>query len=373
MFDPSKYYPTTSSIPPAYFTGREAEIEFLKTRIIDEGKTIGLITGDRRIGKTSLAMYFADRLRKEFNTTVEFVNLETTGQTFRDLQKDCKLVIFDDLETNFHPDISSKILTFIDQNPNQQYLLVGQTADALLHRHINYELKLKPLADNNALQLLMRQLENRLPQNEILKLVELSQGQPYIINLILHYLEDVRRPYTIEELRKIIFEKISVSGIRDLAGQIILPENPVFQKIKNDILIVNGNALQKLKMNPNLIHSLKPREFEEMMAELMEKRGYKVDLTQATRDGGKDLIVARHNDFGNFIYYVECKQYSPGNPVGVSLVRELMGTVHADKVTAGILITSSYFSPDAINYSKKVEHQISLVDFLRLREWLNNI
>jgi len=104
---------------------------------------------------------------------------------------------------------------------------------------------------------------------------------------------------------------------------------------------------------------------------LWRKGGYKVDLTKATRDGGKDLIIANHSDIGNFIFYVECKKYSPTIPVGVNLVRELAGTVLADRVTAGIMVTSSYFSPDAINYSTQVKHQLSLIDYLKLKDWIH--
>jgi len=372
-FDPSKYYPPTSSIPPALFSGREAEFEFLKKRVIGEGKRIGLISGENRVGKTSLAMYFADRFRKTFDVETQYINLEITMQSFPELKKDCKLVIFDDLEARFHPDISARILAIIEQNPGPQYLLIDQTGDDLLKRKIDYELNLKPITSIDSLQILIHELENKIPHFDILNLVELTRGQSEIIDFILRYVKNLSWSYSLAEIENYIFENIIFAGIRDNTGRIILPENPIFQEIKSDIIIVNGHALQKLKMNPQMMHQLKPREFEEMMAELMEKRGYNVDLTKATRDGGKDLIVARHNDFGNFIYYVECKQYRPENPVGVNMVRELMGTVHADKVTAGILITSSYFSPDAISYSKKVEHQISLVDFMRLREWLNNI
>ncbi|MEN0057155.1 MAG: restriction endonuclease, partial [Mucilaginibacter sp.] len=201
----------------------------------------------------------------------------------------------------------------------------------------------------------------------------LTRGQPEIVDYILRYVKNLSWSYSLAEVEQYIFEKIIFAGIRDNTGQIILPENPIFQEIKNDIIIVNGSALQWLKMRPENMYNLKPREFEEVMAELLEKRGYKVDLTQATRDGGKDLIIARHDDIGNFIYYVECKQYRQDRPVGVNLVRELAGTVDADKVTAGIMITSSYFSPDAVDFSNKSKHRLSLVDYIKLREWLAKI
>jgi restriction endonuclease Mrr len=34
------------------------------------------------------------------------------------------------------------------------------------------------------------------------------------------------------------------------------------------------------------------------------------------------------------------------------------------------MITSSYFSPAAKDYSQQIKHQLSLVDFIRLKNWL---
>jgi HJR/Mrr/RecB family endonuclease len=373
MIDIRRYSPPTRSISPYDFTGRETEVALLKTQMIDERSRIVLVTGDYRVGKTSLVMYFADRYKDAFDGNKEFFNLDMLQQRFPQLKKDTELVIFDDLENDHYPDMSSRMLAFIDQHPDRQYLVTTRSSDPVLDRQVNYELKLQPITHDHSLQLLIKELETRLPQSELVKLVNLTQGQPYIIDLLLFHLRALGKPYTLADLQTIIFENIQIAGFRDPAGIIVTPESPIFHQVKSDIQIINANALQWLKMRPENMYKLSPREFEELMAELMEKRGYKVDLTKATRDGGKDLIVARHDDFGNFIYYVECKQYRPENAVGVNLVRELMGTVHADQVTAGILITSSYFSADAIAYSKKVRHQMSLVDFMRLREWLNKI
>jgi len=373
MIDIRRYSPPTQSLSPFEFTGREAEVLMLKTKVIDERKRIVLVTGDYRVGKTSLVMYFADRYQEAFDGKKEFFNLDMLQQRFPELKKGTKLVIFDDLENDHYPDISGRLLAFIDQHPDVQYLITTRASDSVLDRRVNFELKLEPITHDHELESLKRELKYRFSKNDIVKVVNLTQGEPYIIDTLLFYLQLWDKPYTIEQIRSIIFENIKVQGIRDTSGQVVTLENPIFQQVRNDIQIVNANALQWLKMRPENMYKLKPHEFEEVMAKLMEKQGYKVDLTQATRDGGKDLIIARHDDIGNFIYYVECKQYQPKNPVGVHLVRELMGTVHADQVTAGILITSSYFSPDAKAYANKVKHQLGLVDFVKLREWLKKI
>jgi len=121
------------------------------------------------------------------------------------------------------------------------------------------------------------------------------------------------------------------------------------------------------------MYEISPRQFEEFVAELLEREGFNVNLTKATRDGGKDIFIATKNNLGNFLYYVECKRYSSDNPVGVNLVRELYGTISADRATAGLLITSSYFTPDAISFTKNIQYQLSLKDFFDLKTWVNEV
>lgn len=138
---------------------------------------------------------------------------------------------------------------------------------------------------------------------------------------------------------------------------------------------VNDRLLKYLSENPEAFYQLKDRKFEEVMAEIYSKLGYKVELTKATRDGGKDIIIRRPEILGDFIYYVECKKYAPNNPVGIGLVKNLVGTVDADRVNGGILATTSYFTPDARKFvtDNKYDYQIQMHDYNKIREMLNRV
>lgn len=151
---------------------------------------------------------------------------------------------------------------------------------------------------------------------------------------------------------------------------IILEEAP---KIITDIRVVNKRILDKIKRQPQAIYQLTPRQFEILVAELFEERGYKVELTQQTRDGGKDLIILDHREVGNLMIYAECKQNAPNRPVGVNVVSDLVGRMTADRATAGIVVTSSYFSPDAKTFQSKFEHQMTLIDFIKLSNMIINV
>ena len=166
---------------------------------------------------------------------------------------------------------------------------------------------------------------------------------------------------------------LSTAGSEDSVvlyqNKIYIPEPP---KLITDIRIVNS-LIQKIYKTPEEIHKLTPRQFEELIAELFTKQGYSVQLTKETRDGGKDLMILENNILGNFLIYGECKKYSQDNHIGVKLVRELYGTVIADKATAGIMITTSYFSNEAKSYTEKIKHQMSLIDYNILKLWLEKL
>ncbi|HEY8730571.1 MAG TPA: restriction endonuclease, partial [Candidatus Limnocylindria bacterium] len=88
---------------------------------------------------------------------------------------------------------------------------------------------------------------------------------------------------------------------------------------------------------------------------------------------GKDLYAAKRDDLGSFLYVVEAKRYSPSESVGVRFVRSLYGVVQQERATAGLLITTSYFTQDARRFQETVEHQISLRDYAALVGWLSRL
>ena len=138
---------------------------------------------------------------------------------------------------------------------------------------------------------------------------------------------------------------------------------------------VNDMVLKYLSENPEALYQLTDRDFEIVMAEIYSKLGYKVELTKKTRDGGKDIIIRKPEILGDFIYYVECKKNAAKRHIGVGLVKNLVGTVDADRVNGGILATTSYFTPDAKRFivDNKYDYQIQMHDYNKIRELLNRV
>ncbi|MCH5296700.1 MAG: restriction endonuclease [Ruminococcus sp.] len=145
------------------------------------------------------------------------------------------------------------------------------------------------------------------------------------------------------------------------------------KELINGVTIVNDTLLRKVKNDPNIMRGFSPHEFERMVCELLDKEGYNVKLTKQTRDGGKDIIVVQKSILGEFCIYVECKKYDKTHPVSVKFVRELYGTVMADDATAGMIMTTSYFTKDAKEYTKKIKHRMALKDYNDLIQEINKI
>lgn len=132
-------------------------------------------------------------------------------------------------------------------------------------------------------------------------------------------------------------------------------------------------VLRAVKRDPRLLHDLKPRQFEEVIAGLLESQGLRVELTARTGDGGKDIIAVQDSLLGRQIYFVEAKKYAPDRPVGIEVVRTLYGVTEMERATKGILATTSYFTKSAMDFAQGIGSRLQLVDYNNLVEWLKKV
>ena len=135
--------------------------------------------------------------------------------------------------------------------------------------------------------------------------------------------------------------------------------------------------ISALRNSPYRLRELTSREFEEVVAEVFRAKGYAVNLTKKTRDGGKDIIAIHTDAFGiQNKYFIECKHYAEDNKIGVEIVRALHGVKNTkDGPNKTILATTSTFTSDA---KKFVENEIAskwdmtLADYDDIVKWLDD-
>lgn len=167
--------------------------------------------------------------------------------------------------------------------------------------------------------------------------------------------------YLWAESTDILFEDLLASSIPSVQQEILTLSTGLWDSM-----------LAELRRNPKNLHELPPRKFEELVAEMLTRDGFSVTLTPETRDGGKDILAVNKTSLGNHLYLVECKRYAPERPVDISLVRALYGVVEAEKANAGVLVTTSYFTKDAINFRDTIQHRMSFKDYENLVEWIRS-
>ena len=132
--------------------------------------------------------------------------------------------------------------------------------------------------------------------------------------------------------------------------------------------------IQHFQNHPKETYSMAPRKFEELIAAIFKNHGFRVELTPATRDGGLDIIAIEDSIItGESVHLVECKRYAPEQRVGIGIVQRLLGVVTQMQATKGIIVTTSFFTLDAVEAALNTKHIMTLRDYDVLVEWLRSI
>jgi restriction system protein len=142
-----------------------------------------------------------------------------------------------------------------------------------------------------------------------------------------------------------------------------IPTGKIISLAKPALIYVTDQLIEELKRRPESIYDLSPRRFEELLADLLVDQGMEVQLTQETRDGGRDIIAEYNTPAGRILCLVDAKKYRRDRTIGVGLIRQLHGTLCDHKATTAMMITTSTYSPDAHAYQRRHKWQLSLRDY----------
>lgn len=128
------------------------------------------------------------------------------------------------------------------------------------------------------------------------------------------------------------------------------------------------------RKNPQKLYEISPRQFEEFVAAVFRNQGFYVELTPETRDGGFDLLAVENSRLtGENVIIVECKKYRQDKRVGVGVIQRLLGVVHSLPATKGIVVTTSFFTRDAVKVAENSKHYLTLHDYQCILSWLDHL
>ena len=142
------------------------------------------------------------------------------------------------------------------------------------------------------------------------------------------------------------------------------------------IIIESSNKIRdilfEIYLNNEKLYKLSPREFEKVIAELLYYNGFEVELTKQTRDNGFDILALKYLDnLSPIKYLVECKRYNPARKIGVEIIRSFKEVLQTEQANKGLIVTTSYFSIDAIKKQKETPYLLDYKDKDELINWVN--
>jgi restriction system protein len=145
------------------------------------------------------------------------------------------------------------------------------------------------------------------------------------------------------------------------------PDVPEQQPTPEEVLEASHQDL-RIALADDLLDQVKtcsPQFFERLVVDVLVAMGYGGSLADAgqaigkTGDGGIDGII-KEDMLGLDIVCVQAKRWE--NTVGRPVVQAFAGSMDGFKAKKGVLITSSAFSKDAVDYIRQIDKRIVLVD-----------
>ncbi|MBP0110424.1 restriction endonuclease [Bradyrhizobium vignae] len=129
--------------------------------------------------------------------------------------------------------------------------------------------------------------------------------------------------------------------------------------------------LQRIQRKLIQIDDLSWREFEQLIASMLEADGYLVELLKGSKDGGVDVVAIKDlGEAGLFKSVWQAKKHRLDRKVGLSLVRELADTRLEHGASKGIIVTTSFLTSGALERVERDQYLLGKVDRADLDQWI---
>jgi HJR/Mrr/RecB family endonuclease len=350
--------------------GREAELKWLAEESYRRERRYPdkplVVLGEAGIGKTALVATFVKQLSKsERAIWIQCRNFDKNEAAFqvamrRGLAGEREVVaVLDGADEVSEEEFKQTFRGVVNFKAIRSVIITSRRD---LHLREERALRIEGLKEGDAKSLIEGGLATlSIADASMQQILGIVKGHPLAISLI----NKMARSMDKEQLRRVL-----EGHLYDLNDTNIVQQNQLIEIAKPIVVSANEAMIAELKKHPDDIFRLTSRQYEELIAELIRDMGYEVTLTKTTRDGGKDILASIKTEMGDFLCLVEAKHYREDRKVGVSLVRELYGTLCDYQANSAMLVTTSSYSPDAKALQQKHQYQLSLRDYTDVATWI---
>lgn len=115
----------------------------------------------------------------------------------------------------------------------------------------------------------------------------------------------------------------------------------------------------------DILYSVDPYKFEKIILDLLVRMGYgKAIETKRSNDEGIDGIINK-DVLGLEKIYIQVKRYNKHNKISRPTLQGFVGSIH-NKDSKGLFITTSNFTPEAVEYAKQAN--LVIINGIQLTE-----
>jgi restriction system protein len=245
-----------------------------------------------------------------------------------------------------------KQVKYVQATNELKEIPLAENALAKLYDTLLYEITLRSLHElfsadcNNAIAAIVF--------NGWVRSIDKSTGQE--VNACILSVQASRQEFAALNLvnveAKACFKSLKGVGSSKLHG--LTPIAPILQINREDRRFISSHEVAHVLDDSFNLAAMDWQDFEHLIRELFEKEfsqaGGEVKVTQASRDGGVDVVAFDPDPIRGGKIVIQAKRYT--NVVTVSAVRDLYGTLMNEGATKGILITTSEYGPDAYDFAR---------------------
>ncbi|MBO1358658.1 restriction endonuclease [Acetobacter sacchari] len=132
--------------------------------------------------------------------------------------------------------------------------------------------------------------------------------------------------------------------------------------------------LVKIQRKLLQLDDLNWRQFEQLIAQMLEFDGYQVELMKGTKDGGVDVVAIRDlGGAGLFKSVWQAKKLRADRKVQLSIVRELADTRLEHGASKAIIVTTSVLTRGALARIERDRYLLGKVERNDLDRWIDRM
>ena len=139
--------------------------------------------------------------------------------------------------------------------------------------------------------------------------------------------------------------------------------------IQGDFDALNSELYEYFENNSEQLTRLHWREFEKLVAELLQSQGFQAELGPGSADGGVDIRLVQRDPIGDILTLVQVKKYGTNKRIGLQAIQALHGVREAERADGSMFVTTSAYGPSARRFAGRKNVRMALYVSDDMRKW----